>query len=145
MRNDHFTKIELDTKVEPFKETNPIASDMEEWESKLQTVEETIQCLRQGLRSLDRATVLASLASIEQTIQGEWYRVGAPKPTNERRWIHKVDRNWCERGASVVISQDLIGSSLNTFITHTGKMQRGVSRARRWLRVCATYKILCLH
>ena len=147
MRNDHFTETEVETEVEPVEETNPITSQMEEWESKLQTAEGAIQSLRQGLRSLDRATILACMESIEEMSHAVVYRVGAPKPTNEedRGSIRRKQAIGAKRGASVNISQDLIGSSPNTSKAHTGKMQRGASRARRRLPICATEKIRCLH
>ena len=63
---DHFIEIEVETEVEPIKETNPSASDMEEWESELQMTEVAIQCLRQGLRSHDRAQVLACMVSCKE-------------------------------------------------------------------------------
>ena len=82
MRMDHLTKIEVDTVVEPVEETNPTKLEMEPWESKLQTTEATIQCFRQGLRSLDRATILECKQALEDLIE-KVYHVGAPKSTNE--------------------------------------------------------------
>ena len=57
---------------------------------------------------------------------------GAPKPTNREDGgsIRRKQAIGVKRGASINISQDLIGSSPNTSKTHTGKMQRGASRAR---------------
>ena len=120
---------------------------MEEWESKLQTAEAIIQCLKQGLRSLNRATILACMESIEEMIQTEWYRVGAPKPTDKEDGgsIRRSQAIGAKRRASIGISQDLIGSSPKTSKTHTGKMQRFASRARRRLPICAIEKIRCLH
>ena len=102
MRNDHFTETEVETEVEPVEETNPITSQMEEWESKLQTAKGVIQCLREGLRSLDRATILACMESIEEMSHAVVYRVGAPKPTNEEDCGSITSKAQVEqRGASV--------------------------------------------
>ena len=46
---DDITKIDIETEVEP--------SDMELWKSQIQTTEEAIQCLKQGLGSFDRVVV----------------------------------------------------------------------------------------
>ena len=87
------------------------------------------------------------MESIEEMSHTVVYHVGAPKPTNEEDCgsIRRKQAIGAKRGASVNISQDLIGSSPNTSKAHTGKMQRGASRARRQLPICTTEKILCLH
>ena len=67
---------------------------------------------------------------------------GAPKPTNEDSGcIKRKQAIVVKRGAAIDISQDLIGNSPNTSKTHTGKMQRGASRARRQMPIGATEKI----
>ena len=105
MRNDHFIETEVETEVEPVEETNPITSQMEEWESKLQTAEGAIQSLRQGLRSLDRATILACMESIEEMSQTVVCRAGVPKPTNEENGgsIRLKQVIGVKRGASINI------------------------------------------
>ena len=90
--------------------------------------------------------VFDSLYSLE-----DWgekvYHVGAPKSTNEEESgsIRRKQAIGAKRGASVDISEDLLGNSPNTSKTHTRKMQRGASWARRRLPICTTEKVQCLH
>ena len=52
--------------------------------------------------------------------------------------------NWCEKRSDGQHSQYLIGNSPNTSKSHTGKLQRGASRARRRLPICDHEKVWCL-
>ena len=83
------------------------------------------------------------MASYKEMRQTMGYHVGAPEPTNEEYGgsIRRKQAFGGKRGASLNISQYLIGSSPNTSKAHTGKMQRAASRVRRQLPICATKKI----
>ena len=69
-------------KVEQLGETNPTKSLMESQKSKIQTLEEATQCLKQGLESFNRATILECIQTLEDLTK-KVYPAGAPKSTNE--------------------------------------------------------------
>ena len=52
------------------------------------------------------------MESIEELTQNEWYRAGAPKPTNEANGgsIRQKQAIGAKRGASINISQDLMAA-----------------------------------
>ena len=65
------------------------------------------------------------------------------KSTNEESVGSISRKQWigAKRGAMINISQELIGSSPNTSKSHTRKLQRGASRARRQLPICDHKKV----
>ena len=91
-----------------------------------------LQCLEQGLGTFNRATIVEGIQTLEDVVE-KVYRVGAPKSTNEEdgRSISRNQQIGAKRSATIDISQELIGSSPNTSKSHSGKLQRGASRARR--------------
>ena len=109
-------------------------------------VEEALQCLKQGLETFDRATIVEGIQTLEDVAE-KVYRFGAPKSNNEEdeRSISHNQQIGAKRSATIDISQELIGNSPNTTKSHTGKLQRGASWARRRLPICDHEKVWCLH
>ena len=135
----------MEIEVERVEETNPTTSEMESILSKIQMVAEATQCLKQGLGSFDRATILECVQTLEDLTE-KAYHVGAPKTTNDADGgsINRNQQISSKRGATIDISQELIGSSPNTSKSCGGKLQRGASRARRRLPICDHEKVRCL-
>ena len=145
MRMDHNTEIEVEAEVEQVEETNPTTSEIESFKSKIQTIVKALQCLEQGSGTFDRATIVEGIQTLEDVAE-KVYRVGAPKSTNEEdgRSISRNQQIGAKRSATIDISQELIGSSPNTSKSHSGKLQRGASRARRRLPLVDHEKVRCL-
>ena len=72
----------MEAEVERVGETNPTTSEIESLKSKIQTVEEALQSLKQGLGTFDRATILECIQTLEDVVE-KVNRVGAPTSTNE--------------------------------------------------------------
>ena len=72
----------MEAEVERVGETNPTTSEIESLKSKIQTVEEALQSLKQGLGTFDCATILECIQTLEDVAE-KVNRVGAPKSTNE--------------------------------------------------------------
>ena len=70
---------------------------MESLKSKIQTAEEALQCLKQGLGTFDRATILECIQTLED--------IGAPKSTNEEdgRSISRNQQIGAKRSATIDI------------------------------------------
>ena len=57
-------------------------SEIESLKSKIQTVEEALQCLKQGLGTFDHVPILECIQTLEDMVE-KVYRVGPPKSTNQ--------------------------------------------------------------
>ena len=116
---DDITEIKMEIEAQLAVETKNIPSDMESWKSQIQTTEEAIQWLNQGLGSFIKVIVedcMQQMANLRKKV----YSLGAPKSTNdlETRSISWTQQIGAKRGETLDISQELIIGSPNKSTSH---------------------------
>ena len=144
---DDTIDIELESTQKAEVEINVEVDERQEMKLEAHQTMEALQLLEQGWGAMNSAALERCRQLMVDFRKELLLSMGASTTTNmaSRGSISRKQQLSAKRGAMPNISQELIGSSPNTTKTHTGRLQRVARRAKRWLPICDTEKVRCLH